>query len=109
MIFSRNEEHQDHSEENCLSPFALSALAASLALIGGSVIAQTFPTRPIRVVVPFPAGGNVDTYIRQLARQMENTLGQSLVVARRRPSAGPRCPGALTFGLASGGTVLCKR
>jgi tripartite-type tricarboxylate transporter receptor subunit TctC len=45
--------------------------------------AQNFPTRPIRVVVPFPAGGNVDTYIRQLARQMENGLGQPLVVDNR--------------------------
>lgn len=45
--------------------------------------AQNFPTRPIRVVVPFPAGGNVDTYIRQLARQMENTMGQSLVIDNR--------------------------
>ena len=44
---------------------------------------QNFPTRPIRVVVPFPAGGNVDTYIRQLARQMENGLGQSLVIDNR--------------------------
>ena len=44
---------------------------------------QAFPTRPIRVVVPFPAGGNVDTYIRQLARQMENTMGQSLVIDNR--------------------------
>ncbi len=44
---------------------------------------QAFPTRPIRVVVPFPAGGNVDTYIRQLARQMEISMGQPLVVDNR--------------------------
>ena len=45
--------------------------------------AQAFPTRPIRVVVPFPAGGNVDTYIRQLARQMEISMGQPLVIDNR--------------------------
>ena len=39
--------------------------------------------RPIRVVVPFPAGGNVDTYIRQLARQMEISMGQPLVIDNR--------------------------
>ena len=66
-----------------MSPFTLSALATSLAIIGGSAVAQSFPTRPIRVVVPFPAGGNVDTYIRQLARQMENTMGQPLVIDNR--------------------------
>ena len=45
--------------------------------------AQNFPIRPIRVVVPFPAGGNVDTYIRQLARQMDSSMGQSLVIDNR--------------------------
>ncbi len=48
-----------------------------------SVQAQNFPTRPIRVVVPFPAGGNVDTYVRQLARQMETSMGQPLVIDNR--------------------------
>ena len=74
-----------------MSKFRHSALAASLCLISSSVLAQSpatgsgqaFPTRPIRVVVAFPAGGNVDTYIRQLARQMENTMGQSLVIDNR--------------------------
>jgi tripartite-type tricarboxylate transporter receptor subunit TctC len=78
-------------EENCLPKLRLLAVALSFALMSSMVIAQqpatisgqTFPTRPIRVVVPFPAGGNVDTYIRQLARQMENTMGQSLVIDNR--------------------------
>lgn len=48
-----------------------------------SAQAQNFPNRPIRVVVPFPAGGNVDTYIRQLARQMEISMGQPLVIDNR--------------------------
>ena len=52
-----------------------------LSLSKGS--GQAFPTRPIRVVVPFPAGGNVDTYIRQLARQMEISMGQPLVIDNR--------------------------
>ena len=52
-------------------------------LVCACATAQTFPTRPIRVVVPFPAGGNVDTYIRQLARQMDSAMGQPLVVDNR--------------------------
>lgn len=48
-----------------------------------SVHAQNFPTRSIRVVVPFPAGGNVDTYVRQLARQMEISMGQPLIIDNR--------------------------
>ena len=52
--------------------------ASSLAPIGA--IAQTqYPTRPIRVVVPFPPGGVVDTIGRQWAQRVGSTLG-SLVV-----------------------------
>ncbi len=58
---------------------------AALALVTGTALAQAqnFPARPIRVVVPFPAGGNVDTYIRQLARQMEISMGQPLIIDNR--------------------------
>ena len=62
----------------------LGALCASVA----SAQAQTYPVRPIRVVVPFPAGGNVDTYIRQLARQMEASMGQPLVIDNRSGANG---------------------
>ena len=50
--------------------------------------AQPYPSRPIRVVVPFPAAGNVDTYIRQLARQMEISIGQPLVIDNRSGANG---------------------
>ena len=64
-----------------LFKLTLTLLAATAWLPGAQ--AQSFPNRPIRVVVPFPAGGNVDTYIRQLARQMEISMGQPLVVDNR--------------------------
>jgi tripartite-type tricarboxylate transporter receptor subunit TctC len=60
--------------------FALLLAAAALPC---AALAQTFPARPMRVVVPFPAGGNVDTYIRQLARQMESSMGHPLVIDNR--------------------------
>ena len=68
----------------------MKSIASMLALFAGAsgitalpAAAQPFPARPIRIVVPFPAGGNVDTYIRQLARQMEASMGQSLVIDNR--------------------------
>src|SRR5512132_4008441 len=45
--------------------------------------AAAFPTRPIRLVVPFPPGGNVDAYARGLARQVEGQLGQPIVIDNR--------------------------
>ena len=45
--------------------------------------AQTYPTRPIRVVVPFPPGGNVDVFSRVLYRYVEKELGQPIVIDNR--------------------------
>lgn len=47
------------------------------------VSGQAYPNHPIRLVLPFPPGGNVDTFARVLARQLESQLGQSIVVDNR--------------------------
>ncbi|WP_236582034.1 tripartite tricarboxylate transporter substrate binding protein [Hydrogenophaga sp. BPS33] len=49
--------------------------------------AQSYPNRPLRLVVPFPAGGIVDVTARQLGQKMGETLGQSVVIDNR-PGAG---------------------
>jgi len=60
---------------------------ASAAMHGGEVLAQQYPTRPVRVVVPFPAGQAVDLITRMLAERMSVGLGQQVVV-ENRPGAG---------------------
>jgi tripartite-type tricarboxylate transporter receptor subunit TctC len=57
-------------------------LLVALAVFCGSVTAhaETFPSRPITIVVPYPAGGVTDNLVRLLADRMKNTLGQSIVV-----------------------------
>jgi tripartite-type tricarboxylate transporter receptor subunit TctC len=52
------------------------ALPATLRIAG----AQAYPTRPITIIVPFPAGGPLDTVARMLAERMRMTLGQPMIV-----------------------------
>jgi len=74
-----------------MSRFALAAIAliatAALALPGGAAQAQTYPSKPIRLVLPYVPGGIIDTAGRHFALRLSESLGQS-VVAENRPGAG---------------------
>ena len=64
--------------------FAVSVLAAVIASVSASgVHAQKYPNRPIRLVVPFPPGGNVDVFSRVLFREVEKDLGTNIVIDNR--------------------------
>ena len=74
-----------------MSRFALAAVAlistAALALPGGAAQAQTYPSKPIRLVLPYVPGGIIDTAGRHFAQRLSESLGQP-VVAENRPGAG---------------------
>ena len=59
------------------------ALAASLAFAAGGARAETFPSKPIRFLVPYPVGGIVDIVARAVAEPLAAELGQPIVVDPR--------------------------
>jgi tripartite-type tricarboxylate transporter receptor subunit TctC len=58
------------------------------ALLTSPALAQAFPDRPIRLVIPFPAGGPTDVYARFYAERMTRELGQSVVTENRGGAGG---------------------
>mgnify|MGYP006288514675 FL=1 len=63
------------------------ALLAIAALSGG-VQAQSYPTRPVTMVVPFPPGGNTDLMARALQAELSKALGQSIIINNKGGAAG---------------------
>src|SRR5688572_17860720 len=57
----------------------IAALIFALATISGAQ-AQSYPTRPITLIVPFPAGGPTDTIARIMGDHMKGTLGHPLII-----------------------------
>jgi len=62
-------------------------LVAWLALFGIASHAQEYPAKPVRIIVPFAAGGPADIYARFIAQRLQDALGQTFIVDNR-PGAG---------------------
>jgi len=60
----------------------------SICALPGTLVAQEFPSRPLKFVVPFPAGGPADTISRILTEKMATVLGQPIVIETRAGAGG---------------------
>jgi tripartite-type tricarboxylate transporter receptor subunit TctC len=83
------------------------ALATIVVLAGpASAEAQSFPTRPVTLVVPFAAGGNTDIVARIMAEKMGQLLGQPVVVENQGGAGGAIGSSAVARATADGHTIL---
>jgi tripartite-type tricarboxylate transporter receptor subunit TctC len=94
--------------------FAIVVATASAVLLGPSVAQEKYPSRPITMIVPFPAGGGVDAMGRIVADKLTAALGQQVVVDNKGGAAGvigmrlaaKAAPDGYTIVMATSGTTL---
>jgi tripartite-type tricarboxylate transporter receptor subunit TctC len=91
------------SKRTMLRAFAAAAFGVRAV---SPIAAQTFPTRPITLVVPFPAGGPMDVVGRVLAERMRDSLGQPVVIENIGGASGSIGVGRVARALGDGYTIV---
>ena len=86
--------------------FTLSALAMTAAYSGAALSQDAFPDRPLKVIVPYPAGGVVDVQTRAMTQGLAAELGQAVVVESRAGANGNLAAETVARAAADGYTLL---
>jgi tripartite-type tricarboxylate transporter receptor subunit TctC len=86
LVFNRSREHRVMKLPR-RSFLQLAAAAAALPVVSRIAWAQTYPSRPVRIIVGFAPGGGTDVVARLIAQELSERLGQQFVV-ENRPGAG---------------------
>ena len=91
-----------------MKPLSLLRLlfAALAAITMTSAFAQSYPSKPVRVIIPFPPGGTLDTLGRALAQKLSDQMGQQFVVENRPGGNGIIGADAVAKAPADGYTLL---
>lgn len=77
-----------------------------LAAVTGPACAQTYPTKPIRLIVPFAAGGPADVVAREVGQKLGSELGQTIIVENQGGAAGITALTTVTRSEPDGHTLL---
>jgi tripartite-type tricarboxylate transporter receptor subunit TctC len=84
----------------------IAVLAAAIGCIGGEAQAQIWPQRPVRIIVPYAAGGNSDGMARIVAQRLTEAFGQTFVVENRLGANGAIAAEAVARSAGDGYTLL---
>ena len=88
--------------------WAALAACAWIAIAAADACAQAFPTRPITLIVPWPAGGSTDTHLRKLAEIAARHLGQTIVIENKPGAGGMLGPGGMAKTASPDGYTLSQ-
>ena len=75
------------TQENVCGGVAI-AIAMTLSCVAGTAVAQNYPTKPIRLIAPFPPGGSTDLLARVIAQKLTEAWGQQVIVENRGGAGG---------------------
>src|SRR5262247_3637189 len=84
---------------------SLIALGLTLFAMVAAAEAQTYPSRTITLIVPFPPGGSTDTVARIMAEKMQSLLGQPVIIENVGGAGGSTAVGRLARAAADGYTI----
>src|SRR5436853_1256825 len=91
---------------SAMKRLCLALALAALAPVAGGAVAQTYPNKPIRIIVPFVAGGAVDTLARMMGAKLSESLGQPIIVENRPGAGGNIAADAVAKSTPDGYTIL---
>ena len=104
-VDSRHGSQKPAPEEPCRVSSTL-LVAALVALVAPLALAQDYPNRPVRIIVPFAAGGPADVYARFLGQRLQEALGQPFIVDNRPGGGSVIGTDAVAKSAADGYTLL---
>ena len=86
--------------------FIAIVIATVATLFAGTSAAQTYPNRPITIIVPFPPGGVTDPVARSVAAKMTESMGQTVLVENKTGAGGTLAPSYVSKATPDGYTFL---
>ena len=89
-----------------LRSLAVAAIAGGCLLSGSAFAQAAYPTKPITIVVPYPAGGSNDTFARQVAKELGDELKQPVIIDNRPGASGNTGTGQVSKAAPDGYTLV---